>query len=182
MQDDQSLSTLSLAVLGLISEQSRTGYDIRKAFATTPIGHYCTSPGAIYPALKRMDACGWIVGSTANKESLRPKKVYALTEAGRKKLKQDVSQPVTREDVMYRMDHLLLRFAFMGKLVSRQKTAKFLTGMGAEIDSYVASLKQFQGEAGKQMPLHGVLAMENGIEGYQAHSRWTRRAIRSFNR
>ena len=64
MKQETGLSTLSLAILGLIHQQPQTGYDIRKLFATTPLGHISNSPGAIYPALKRIEDAGWIRGRT----------------------------------------------------------------------------------------------------------------------
>ena len=55
MTQTTDISTLSLAILGLIAQEWQSGYDIRKAFATTPMGHFSSSPGAIYPALKRLE-------------------------------------------------------------------------------------------------------------------------------
>ncbi|MHC4537428.1 MAG: PadR family transcriptional regulator, partial [Planctomycetota bacterium] len=60
MNENNSISTLSLAVLGLIAQKPHSGYDLRKVFSTTPLGHFSSSPGAIYPALKRIEKSGWV--------------------------------------------------------------------------------------------------------------------------
>ena len=71
MNKKTTLSTLSLAVLGLIQQEPRSGYDLRKIFSTTPMGHFSTSPGAIYPALKRIEKSGWIRGNIDNNKELQ---------------------------------------------------------------------------------------------------------------
>ena len=83
MKPAPEVSTLSLAVLGLISQQPLSGYDLRKVFSTTPMGHFSMSPGAIYPALRRMEASGWVKGSIDRKRKLRPRQLYSLTKKGR---------------------------------------------------------------------------------------------------
>ncbi len=72
MNENNNISTLSLAVLGLIVQRPRSGYDLRKVFSTTPMGHFSSSPGAIYPALIRIEKNGWVRGSIDTKKALRP--------------------------------------------------------------------------------------------------------------
>jgi len=49
----QAESLLELALLGLVLREQRSGYALRKVFAETALGGNSSSPGAIYPALKR---------------------------------------------------------------------------------------------------------------------------------
>jgi DNA-binding PadR family transcriptional regulator len=177
MDKKTDISTLSLAIMGLISQKPQTGYDIRKTFATTPMGHFSSSPGAIYPALKRLEKDGWICGNVDGEKALRPRKVYEMTESGRDVLKQHMLQPVTRKDVIWRMDDLLLRFSLMDGIVGREATLRFLHGFATELEAYVAHLRCFLDGAREVVPISGRLAMENGIEGYQMHAAWARRAI-----
>ena len=37
-----------------------SGYDLRKIFTTTAMGSFSDSPGAIYPALARLEANGLV--------------------------------------------------------------------------------------------------------------------------
>ena len=48
------LSYLELAILGLARQKARSGYELRRVFATTPMGHFSDSPGAIYAAVRRL--------------------------------------------------------------------------------------------------------------------------------
>jgi len=179
-QDD--LSTLSLAILGLIRQQPLTGYDIRKVFATTPMGHFSSSPGAIYPALRRIERAGWVRGRAGQGKTGRRRIVYATTARGRNVLERHLAQSVTHDDVVWRMDDLMLRFAFMDQVVGREATVRFLRDLATEIDAHVADLHHYFDGAKDTLPACGRLAMENGIETYEMNARWARRAIEELQR
>jgi len=53
---------LGYALLGLIHQKPSSGYDLRKTFAETAMGNYSDSPGAIYPALERLESQGLVRG------------------------------------------------------------------------------------------------------------------------
>ncbi len=180
MNENNNISTLSLAVLGLIAQRPRSGYDLRKVFSTTPLGHFSSSPGAIYPALKRIEKSGWVRGSIDNKKTLRPKMVYRITKRGKDILKEHLLQPVTRDDVIWRMDDLMLRFAFIEQVVGRKKTLQFLKEFMIEIESHHRSLQQYLKEVKGIISTCGRLAMENGIEMYKMNAKWAKRAIKEL--
>ena len=69
-------TTLEYALLGLVHAEPRSGYDLCKVFETTPMGHYSSSPGAIYPALKRLEGAGLVEGKVEKAGSLRPRKKF----------------------------------------------------------------------------------------------------------
>lgn len=177
MKQKTDISTLSLAIMGLISQTPQTGYDIRKTFSTTPLGHFSSSPGAIYPALKRLEKGGWIRGKVDDGQALRPRMVYELTEEGREVLKRHLLRAVSRDDVVWHMEDLMLRFSLMDGLVGRAATLRFLRGFATELEAYVGHLRSFLAGARESMPTSGRLAMENGIESYEMNAAWARRAI-----
>ncbi len=181
MRQKHDLSTLSLAILGLISQRPLTGYDLRKIFATTPMGHFSSSPGAIYPALKRIEEANWIRGVATGEHTRRPRVVYEITARGLKVLREHLSQPVTPEDVIWHMDDLMMRFAFMDGIVGREMTVRFLQDFAARVDAHVADLRRYFESARSILPPCGKLAMENGIQSYEMHARWARRAIQELH-
>jgi DNA-binding PadR family transcriptional regulator len=180
MKQKADLSTLSLAILGLISQRPLTGYDLRKIFQTTPMGHFSSSPGAIYPALRRIEEAGWIRGVPSEGRTGRERLVYEITARGRKVLQQRLSQPVTEEDVTWHMDDLMMRFAFMDGVAGREKTLRFLRDFAARIDAHVTDLRGYFESARSILPACGRLAMENGIQNYEMNARWARRAIQEL--
>lgn len=180
MNEKTTISTLSLAVLGLIQQEPRCGYDLRKIFSTTPMGHFSTSPGAIYPALKRLEKNEWIRGSIDNNKELRPRMVYRVTTKGLDALKKHLRQKVTKDDVIWRMDDLMLRFAFMDDVAGRKHTLKFLEQFLVETESHVCSLKQYLNQVKINIPACGKLALENGINNYQVNAKWAEKAIKEL--
>ncbi len=180
MRQKDDLSTLSLAILGLISQRPLTGYDLRKIFATTPMGHFSSSPGAIYPALKRIEEAGWIRAVPAGEHTRRQRVVYEITARGLKVLREHLSRPVTRDDVIWHMDDLMMRFAFMDGIVGREMTVRFLQDFAAQIDIHVADLRRYLEDARSILPACGKLALENGIQNYEMNAQWARRAIQEL--
>ena len=180
MKQKADLSTLSLAILGLISQRPLTGYDLRKIFLTTPMGHFSSSPGAIYPALRCIEDAGWIRSDASESRTRRQRMVYEITARGRNALKEHLSQPVTEEDVTWRMDDLMMRFAFMDGVVGRERTVRFLQDFASRIDCHVADLRRYFESAKSILPACGRLAMENGIQSYEMNAQWARRAIQEL--
>ena len=177
MNTDQSLSSLRLAILCLLLQAPRSGYQLKKVFEETPMGHFSASPGAIYPAVRGMEADGWISGTVENPGSLRPTRTLSLTEKGFAFLRTHFSQPVVEQDVALRMDQLMLRFAFMSPLVGRRATCTFLEQLIDALASHISSLQTAYRKLDKD-PVEGVLALQQGIESYKCKVRWARNALR----
>jgi DNA-binding PadR family transcriptional regulator len=182
MKQGTGLSTLSLAILGLIRQQPQTGYDLRRLFATTPMGHFSNSPGAIYPALKRIEDAGWIRGRTGAGKTGRQRVIYEVTAQGLRVLEDHLSRPVTPDDIAWRIDDLMLRFAFMDPVVGREATLRFLREFAALVEAHVAGLREYLDGVRELLPICGRLAMESGIQSYETNAQWARRAIEELGR
>ena len=68
---------LDFAILGLLMERPRHGYEIKRALAQ--LGFWTVSFGSLYPALRRLEKRGAIVAS----EGTGRRKAYEITTAGR---------------------------------------------------------------------------------------------------
>jgi DNA-binding PadR family transcriptional regulator len=175
-----SSTSLELALLGLLRMKPQSGYDLRKTFSATPMRHYSDSPGSIYPALRRLETKKLIAGSIENGNA-RKRQVYRVTAAGKKALITWLQKPVSREDVIWGLDELILRFAFLDGNVSRGTTHEFLLGMERELDAYVHELRSYAKNTGMLKAVHtGTLAFVFGLEGYEANLAWTRRALKQL--
>lgn len=183
-----SRSTLEMALLGLVAQKPQSGYDLRKTFATTAMRHYSDSPGSIYPALRRIEARGWIEPTETKNKSAEPRRRqdYRLTDAGKKTLIAWLELPVSAEDVRMRQAELMLRFAFMDGNVPRSTTIQFLDQFARELAAHAAESRtkweQMRDLIAKMMPgrvpIHtGLLAFQSGIEGMEAQISWARRAL-----
>ena len=172
-----SPTTLDHALLGLVNTQPMSGYDVRKFLERTPMGRFSSSPGSIYPALKRLERWGWLVGRIDSRTPLRPRKMLRITAAGRTHLKQWLSQPISEDDIIRRLEDVILRFSFMDGLINRADQIAFLEQFAQTTRSYVAKLRAHHRQSRDTMPIHAALSLELGIGGYRAQERWARRAI-----
>jgi DNA-binding PadR family transcriptional regulator len=173
----KDISLLGYALMGWLSTKPSSGYDLRKIFALTPLRTFSDSPGAIYPALRRLEERGLIRGHVEDGAGLRRRKIYRLSAVGVSALKKWLSQPVTVEDVIRGMDELMLRFAFMDPVLGRSASREFLSALERELKSYVPTLRQYLKSEQSKMPTSGRLALESGIRGYEARLRWVRDAL-----
>ncbi|MHC4404372.1 MAG: helix-turn-helix transcriptional regulator [Planctomycetota bacterium] len=173
-------TTLGYALLGLLHQEPRSGYDLRKIFETTPMGHYSGSPGAIYPALRRLEQQGLIKGKVDRSKSLRPRQVFQPTKKGTKTFRRWLALDVEQADVIWRLDELMLRFAFHSFLESSTATREFLSGFLAALDGYVKELQRQLKTMPAETTIHGRLALTSGLEAYRAHRRWAQKALEHF--
>jgi len=73
-----------LAILSLLAEGPKHGYQLMKEMKDRSGGMYSASAGSIYPTLQQLEDEGLIEAAQAS-----GKRVYSLTEAGRKELEKD---------------------------------------------------------------------------------------------
>jgi len=178
--DDHSL--LGFALLGLIHQQPMSGYDLRKVFASTAWGTFTDSPGAIYPALHRLESRGMVRGQVEVSTSLRKRRLYRTTPKGLASFKAWLKKPLTRDDVIRRMPDLMVRFAFMDPTLGEERTIRFLGEFATQMTAYLPSLQEHLATHGRAMPLSSRLALESGILEYETRLRWARSSIAIYER
>lgn len=174
------VSLLGYALLGLLHQKQGSGYALRKTFATTPMGTFSDSPGAIYPALRRLERQGLVRGRVEQSAGLRRKQTFRLTPRGLAALKEWLELPLTREDVVRGMNEVMLRFAFMDEVIAPAASIKLLQCLASELGAYVPTLRAYLKEHRAEMSLSGRLALESGIRGYEDLSRWASDALKSY--
>jgi DNA-binding PadR family transcriptional regulator len=166
---------LDYALLGLLAQQPMTGYGLRRVFASTPMGVFSGSPGAIYPALARLERAGLIrcAGQSGARAGSR---LFEPTRAGLAALRRWLSAEITREDAVRRMDELLLRFAFMDRNLGPDSVDRFLGALAEAVSAYVKELRAYARAAAAPPGSTPRLALEHGIAAYRATAQWARRA------
>jgi DNA-binding PadR family transcriptional regulator len=73
-----------IAILSLLSDKPRHGYELMKEMETRSGGSYRVSAGTMYPALQQLEDEGLIISDT--KEG---KRVYQLTDLGKAELERE---------------------------------------------------------------------------------------------
>lgn len=173
-------TVLAYALLGLLHQQPRSGYDLRKIFESTPMAHYSGSPGAIYPALRRLEQKSLIIGKLDQTHARRPRQVFRPSSSGKRAFRKWLALEPQRSDVVWSLDELKLRFAFHNYLDSDAATCDFLQRFISEVEGYRKELQRQLKMLPSDTTVNGRLALESGIELYGAHGRWARKALLHF--
>ena len=176
------VSVLGYALLGLLQQQDRSGYDLRKIFSSTPMTSFSDSPGSIYPALRRLEERGLVRSRVQERTGLRRRRLFHLTPAGTAELKRWQKQPIVRDDIIRGTGELLLRFSFMDESLGPAESLRFLIELKTELAAYLPTLRLYLGEHGKVMSPSGRLALESGINSYECLLSWARSAVKSYEK
>ena len=180
--NSQSTTALGFALLGLLHQAPASGYDLRKFFVSTPMKSFSDSPGAIYPALRRLENRGLIRSQVQARAGLRQRRLFRVTPAGHAELKRWASLEITKTEIVSDLKELMLRFSFMDQVLGRDASARFLKSLIAELNAYVPTLRAYFDAMGDDIPLSGKLALESGILHYESTLQWAKKALVLYDR
>ncbi len=180
MRPPSRTSLLGHVLLGLLRHAPHSGYELRKLFASTPLMSFSDSPGAIYPALRKLEEQGLAQGEVQGRAGLRLRRVFRITPAGTSALRAWLTRPVTADDVLRRVDELIVRFAFMDGCAGPQATVRLLQGLQRELKACLPGLRSYLHEQGPSLPRSGRLALDWGLRESEALLRWTGVALAAY--
>ena len=172
---------LGYALLGLLQKPS-SGYDLRKVFSSTSMKTYSVSPGAIYPALARLERAGLIRGTIEEGSGLRRRQVFRLTPKGLSELKQWITRPVAREDLVRGQQEIMLRFAFSETVLGPAASINLLESLETALTTYIDALREEFEIIKPVVPASGRLAFECGIRGTECLLEWTQYALATYEK
>ncbi|MGQ4272534.1 PadR family transcriptional regulator [Terrihabitans sp. B22-R8] len=93
--------------LALLAHGEASGYDLKRRWTEGPFDHFVeASFGSIYPALARLEQQGFVTVRTESQTGKPARKVYSLTETGRKAFVEALSAPP--EPDVYRSSFALI--------------------------------------------------------------------------
>ncbi|MBY0505170.1 MAG: PadR family transcriptional regulator [Bryobacteraceae bacterium] len=78
--------TLNMMILQVLSRRKANGYEIAKRIEELSAEELQVDHGSLYPALRRLEASGWVTADWAVSAGNRKARYYALTPAGRKQV------------------------------------------------------------------------------------------------
>jgi len=180
----RELTEFEQVLLGMIAAAPSTGYDLKQAFATTPMGIYQPSSGALYPALRRLERRGLLRAepdSAGNGPRSRRRFVYHLTEPGRSAHAAWIRRPVNPATIASDMPLHLMRFVMMEWVLPRDEVLAFLADLRDALAAFLDGLERYAATAQLQ-ERHPPLALDHGIATYTAGLAWTKRTINILSR
>lgn len=133
---------MEYVLLGLISINEFSGYDVKKIFDKSYIIRWSASPGSIYPALKRLEKRG-LLKSKKIMDGKIPKEVYSITDEGKKKVKEWLNEPFKGNEIT--RFGLELKLLFLHNLSSDERK-NFLNRQIEEINKCIDNLPKWKME------------------------------------
>jgi DNA-binding PadR family transcriptional regulator len=175
---EHQLTAFEHVLLGLVCLSPASGYDLKRIFAATPMGIYQPSSGALYPALRRLEAKSLVRAMALDGagESARRRRVYEPTEVGRTTHVTWLRTPIEPSTVGRDLGLHLVRFVMMEHAFSRDEVLGFLHDLSDALAAFIAQLEQYAAvpQAGDR---HPRLALDHGLAVYRASLEWAGSAM-----
>ncbi|MCM1176002.1 MAG: PadR family transcriptional regulator [Blautia sp.] len=163
---------LDCVILGLLSHEELTGYEIKKRIDTALKYFWGASYGSIYPTLNDLVSRGLANRREAG-ENRRNKLIYTITEDGRRYLREWLKQPAERDEIRY---ETLLKLFFgneEGPEQALRHIAAFREKAEQELPYLLRAEKVLKEHIGEDAThRYYLLTVEFGIKAYHAFLEW----------
>lgn len=162
---------IDMVILGLLSHEDLTGYDIKKRIDKAVSFFWKGSFGNIYPTLKEMETKGLITKKDTYVGG-REKITYHIEKQGRLQLVKWLSDEQAGNELRY---ETLLKL-FFGGSVDKSVSVKNIEAFENHIRGELAILKGYAKTLGSNQEeddhLYYYLTVSFGIDSYEAYLKW----------
>ena len=173
--------SLKHAILSLLVESERTGYDLNKNFESSVAFYWSASHQQIYKTLADMHQKGWVNLSITEQTGKPDKKIYSLTPEGEKELKEWALTPVKKAPAKNQLLIKLMLARLVGTEPILRQLNDELKNVYEKIATYSKIEKQyFDPKPSFNSPLKNTtsyLTLRNGILNAHAQLDWLHEAI-----
>ncbi len=166
----EQLSPTAYVILGLVSKEPRSGYEIKAVVDGSTRFFWAASYGQIYPELKRLAEAGLVSGVEAPTGGRR-RTVYEITADGEEELRTWLRQPP--ETFEMREEGLLK--LFFANLLPPEEAVEILRAMRAHRLAVNAQLRAIESGAEAKDDPYPLLVLRGGIEFTQWFAEWCER-------
>ena len=165
------LSATAYVILGMISREPRSGYEIKAVVDNTTRFFWAASYGQIYPELKRLSEAGLVEGIDASRGD-RKRTVYAITADGEAELKDWLRRPPETTEMR---EEGLLKLFFSGVLTAEEavETLRAMREHRLELSERLQAMEPTALEK-KEDPMP-LMVLRGGIEFNQWFADWCER-------
>lgn len=167
---------LDCVILGLLSHDELTGYEIKKRMDTALNYFWGASFGSIYPTLSDLVSRGFAT-KREDTENRRNKVIYTITDSGRAYLKEWLRLPVEKDELRY---ETLLKL-FFGSEEGELQAISHIEAFQEKIEKALPSLLSSQQTLEKYISQdkahkYYLLTVNFGIQTYRAYLEWCKDA------
>ncbi len=145
------MTTLGYAILGLLSREDLSGYDLTQRMKGR-VGYFWSARHSqIYPELARLEEGGYVTHSVVEQQERPDKKVYGITAEGLEALREWAVQPPVPKPTR---DELVLK-AYSVWLADQEEAARMFRGEesrhGKQLAHYEELRAWMEGEWGEDL-------------------------------
>lgn len=161
-----------MVILGLLSHEKLTGYDIKKRIDSAISFFWKSGYGSIYPSLSAMEKDGLISRHSPEGTGGREKIYYGITDSGRAALIEWLEDERASNDLKY---ETLLKLFFGGAVdtaYSLRAVLRFQEDVQRELAVLRVYCDRLSGALDNKDHLHYYLTARFGIETCEAYLRW----------
>lgn len=167
---------IDYVILGLLSHEDLTGYEIKKRMDTSLKYFWGASYGSIYPALSDLVARR-LADKRDGTENKRNKIIYSITEEGRNYLREWLKIPADKDELRY---ETLLKL-FFGNEGGAMQAIAHIDAFREKIEGELPYLMSAADTLRKNMDVddthkYYLLTVEFGMKAYRAYLEWCEEA------
>ena len=167
---------IDMVILGLLSHDDLTGYDIKKQIDGSIRFFWKGSFGSIYPALAELEKQGSVRRLKSNDGGGREKIIYSITSPGKEILKAWVRDEKASNDLKYET----LMKLFFGGVESKETSLRNIEVFEEQIKADLKVLQVYKANIEKALDeedhVYFYLTILFGIETYEAYLKWCNKA------
>ena len=166
---------MDYVLLGLLSHEPMTGYEMKKRLDTTLRFFWGGSYGSIYPTLNQLEKEGKVTKEDTSSNG-REKLSYSITDSGKDALKEWLAKPVEKDELRY---ETLLKL-FFGNENGMAGTMEHIERFEEKCKSELVVLNLFAENLSQYLEddthKHYYLTVKFGIKTYESYLEWCREA------
>lgn len=175
-------NNLKYIILGLLSEQSLTGYDITKAFDSDIGEFWSANHSQIYPLLIKMEANGLISHEIIVTGAKLEKKLYSLTQTGTIEFKTWLQSPTP--ELSASKDEFILKLYFIENstdpLLPEMLAEQLMLHHNKLVHLQSQMTNKFENTDRKQAQFGHFLILQHAIERETAYESWLQQTINNL--
>jgi PadR family transcriptional regulator AphA len=164
-------------ILGLLTRQPMSGYDIKRFLKRLSWLIDGPSFGSLYPALHSLLENGLVTVKVIPRDDKPPRKIYTITETGRQVLGEWMDQP-TSSGVSLKA--FLMRLVLASNL-SPEQLITHLEQRQMQVTAHRLALEENAGGMDEDADLGDRLALEYSLAVASAELAWLDRTIKSIS-
>ncbi len=158
------------AVLGLLAQHPRHGYELRAAFTAVVGGteNWDVKPAQIYTTLARLEKSGLVVENAIGQDAGPEKRIYAITPAGRKTLREWFACGIALE---HQRDEFFIKL-MIGLVSGVADPYKLIQTQRTHLYQNLHAITAQRSRADPKTELANILLLDKVVMHLEADLRW----------